>query len=640
MSEKLLTLPDSMPSETDISQFIDQQVPFVDKTGMIRNLLLSRGPYFLARPRRFGKTLLLDTIENIAMGNKKLFKNTDIMKAIPKYDWKTLPVIYIDMSDVSPNPDHFEKSLTDTLISHASHHQVEVDKSSTPSGIFTQLILQLSLRHDPYIKPSRHLTNTNNRQNVVILIDEYDYPLTSNIGNNVKIEIIRAGLRNFYSAIKKNRYFYRFVFITGVTNFFHMSPLSGLNNVTDITFNDNYSSICGFTKTEIIKTFKKYLPYTLQNMKSHNIMDKKSTTDDLIKNIEDWYDGYTWNGNTKVLNPYSVINCLIHGRFDDYWFKSGTSIFIHRLGLNNNSYFNLFMKDRSIIERSPEISLDHHASILTTNDLLHENEVLLQAGYLTIDKIDHAVSPRDFFLKIPNNEIKNSIIRQFIQRLSVPICFSNRVKYWNDRYQNFYDSFCSLNHEKSEELLSSVITSIPFYYALREESIFYVLLFFCLNIGKHRPISEQAVIKCRSDLVIKTPNNDWIIVEVKHFKPNNNQNFNNSIAENTDQIQKSVDNQILSSSSPISISANEKNSNGLDYIPIFDTAILEAGPKTLSSQGDRILDILIKNAFKQITKNKYAVPYLGGKEKVYAAAVAIYDSTFVRIRFKRVVWKT
>jgi hypothetical protein len=297
------------------------------------------------------------------------------------------------------------------------------------------------------------------------------------------------------------------------------------------------------------------------------------------------------------------------------------------------------MKDRSIIERSNEIPLEHHSAILTTNDLLHENEVLLQAGYLTIDKIDDTVSPRKFSLKIPNNEIKNSIIRQFLQRLSVPISFSYLPNYWNDRYQNFYDSFCSLDHEKSEELLSSFIASIPFYYSLREESIFCILLYFCLNIGKHRPISEQAVIKGRADLVIKTPNNDWLIVEVKHYKPKSNQNFNNSIPANASQEQKSEFNQILSSSSPMPIHENGHNSNGPGDIPLFDAPLLEVGPKTLSEKGDRILDVIIQKAFKQIINNKYAVPYLGGREKVYAVAVAIYDSTFVRIRFKRVVWK-
>ncbi|MDR1037682.1 MAG: AAA family ATPase [Deltaproteobacteria bacterium] len=300
MSEKLLSLPESMTSETDISQFIVQQVPFVDKTDMIRKLLLSRGPYFLARPRRFGKTLLLDTIENIALGNKELFQNKDIMKATPKYDWKTFPVIHIDMSDVSSDPKLFEKSLANNLVNHANHHEVNVDMS-TPAGIFTSLISQLSLRHDPYVQPASKLSKTYNRQNVIILIDEYDYPLTSNIGDNDKIEKIRSGLRDFYSAIKKNRYFYRFVFITGVSNFYQMSPLSGLNNVTDITFNTNYSSICGFTKIEIIKTFEKYLPYTLDKMKQRNIMGIKSTVRDLMKNIEDWYDGYSWDGNTNVL---------------------------------------------------------------------------------------------------------------------------------------------------------------------------------------------------------------------------------------------------------------------------------------------------------------------------------------------------
>jgi hypothetical protein len=183
MPEKLLALPESISSETDINQFIVQQVSFVDKTGMIRSLLLSRGPYFLARPKRFGKTLLLDTIENIVLGNKEFFKNMDIMKATPKYKFKTFPVIHIDMSDMSSDPKLFQKSLTDNLVGQADHHNVKVN-NSTPAGIFSQLILQLSLRYDPYVKLARKSTKTYHRQNVIILVDEYDYPQTSNIGDN------------------------------------------------------------------------------------------------------------------------------------------------------------------------------------------------------------------------------------------------------------------------------------------------------------------------------------------------------------------------------------------------------------------------------------------------------------------------
>jgi hypothetical protein len=638
MSNKALSLPLSIISESNLTKYIERKLPFVDKTAMVHELLLDRGPYFLARPRRFGKTLLLDTIKNIALGKKDLFANMNIMKATPKYKWRTFPVLHLDLSEVSSEPNQFEETLKISLLNQAYYHNVKV-RESTPASILSQLIMKLSLRYDPYSVSPRKWMETDIRQNVVILIDEYEYPLTSIIGDNDRIEKIRSGLRDFYSVIKRYRDFYRFVFITGITNFYQMSPLSGLNNITDITFNPDYSSICGFTKSEIIKTFKKYLSDALKNLIQKKIMHPESTVDHLIKTIEDWYDGYTWDGKTKVLNPYSVVNCLANSRFDDYWFQSGTPMFIHRLGLNNNAYFNMFMKDIKIIERSKNIPLEHNASIITQNNMLNENEILLQAGYLTIDKINDETYPRIFSLKIPNTEIKNSIIDQFIQRLRVPITFSHTLDYWNDRYQNFYNSFCSLNYKKSEELFASFITSIPFYYSLSEESIFCILLFFCLNIGKHRPISEQAVIKGRADLVIKTPNNDWIIVEVKYFKPQKKEQTKNSKTVKSTKIQKSITCKTLTPASTISDSINIKNLNNIDSIPLFDPSILEVGPNKLSEKGDKILDIYIQKAFDQIKENKYAEPYLGGKEKVYAAAVAIYDSSFVRIRFKRVVWK-
>ncbi|MDR1039411.1 MAG: AAA family ATPase [Deltaproteobacteria bacterium] len=632
-------LPPLLTHQSSLYDFIESKSPVVDKTALICDLMNKNiGPYFLARPRRFGKTLLLDTINAIANGDKELFGDMAIVKDNLKYDWCQFPVIRIDLSDVDSEPEYFQTTLTNNLKRIADDLEVNVP-DSTPADVFSELVRRVSSNGQPYspysasnnIKPKINVP-----RNVVLLIDEYDFPLMENIGDPIRTEAIRKALRKFYASVKKNMTCFRFVLITGVTKFDQLSPLSGMNNLKDITLEPDYSTICGFTLKEITSTFCEYIPLSLKNMKIKGIMKDGDTEADLLNEIEKWYDGYTWDGNTKVLNPYSVMSCLANSKFENFWYNSGTSMFIHQLGLGRDAYFRLFLNDLSMSSNPTEPVMIPSPNISSTHNLAKENHILFQAGYLTIDRIIVKDGEEKYFLKIPNNEIKNAIVNQFLSKLSIPIGSSDPENYINEQYKEFFDSFCSLDIMKAENLFTSFITSIPYYYELNEEWVFCVLLYFCLNIGKHRPVGESVMIKGRTDLVVRTPSNDWIIIEVKHEKPHTPQKYSGGgCEEKSDKPVRLLDSNAITNPNH----GTSPFSEILSHIPPPGVPSGEIVPMRLTQQGQISLEKNISKAFNQIVARRYTSPYLGSHGNIYAAAVAIYDSSFVRIRFRRVIWK-
>lgn len=629
-------MPPLLTHRQSFGMFIRKELPVVDKTLIIQRMLDNyEGPYFLARPRKFGKTFLLDTIRNIAEGNRHLFSKLSIGQTDSGYDWHPFPVIRLDLSDVSSNPKKFSQSLTDNLVEIAENLGVNIP-TTTPESAFSRLITRLSRMHEPYLNPKDKGPIGKEPQNVVLLIDEYNMPLVATIGKPNKTESIRSKLHDFYSVIKKHDEYFRFVFVTGVTKFDQLSVLSGLNNLKDITLDHLYSEICGFTKSEMVTTFRIYLELALDIMKSKKIFNKDATLDDLVAKIEKWYNGYSWNAETFLFNPYSVMNCINTKTFSDFWYDSGTQFFIHKLGLGTNSYYKLFSRNLIMGKGSSDPSLLNNITISDTHNIIDENEILFQAGYLTIDRIVTVNDETTYFLKIPNSEIRDSIFNQFIKRLTVPLGFETPKNYVNRRYQDFFNAFCSLDVAKTEELFTSFITSVPFYYSLKEEWIYCTLLFFCLNIGKHRPIGESVMIKGRADLILRTPANDWIIIEVKHEKPHNLKGTTDT--GNPDPNNSS---RVLSMDA-ISASTHDTPVYPDDFstVPPPGAPSGEIGPMKLSEAGNKSLEKNIRKAFEQIVSRRYSAPYFGGDEKIYAAAVAVYDSSFVRIRFQRIVWKS
>ena len=273
---------------------------YVDKTEYLYKLIsCGKRLFFFSRPRRFGKSLTLSTLKAIFQGKKELFK--DLYIESQPYDWKTYPVIHIDMgSNASSTPEELKEELISNIESIAREQNVEL-KETLYNKKFEELVKKL---HDRDGK-------------VVILIDEYDKPILNNIENE-NINELQKVMKGFYSVLKTCEPYERFVFITGVGKFLKVSIFSDLNNLTDISMSDDYATMCGYTEKELEENFHSQLI----EMSEYQRIEYNT----FLQKIKKWYDGYKFSEDGEnVYNPVSFAKFIDNkGRFNNYWFETGT----------------------------------------------------------------------------------------------------------------------------------------------------------------------------------------------------------------------------------------------------------------------------------------------------------------------------
>ncbi|TPX28866.1 ATP-binding protein [Cylindrospermopsis raciborskii GIHE 2018] len=343
---------------------------YVDKTSFALKLIKQPGAFFLSRPRRFGKSLFVDTLKEIFEGNEKLFEGLYIHD---KWEWsRKFPVIKIDFADgVLKNREELDEKIRDLLWNNGDRLGVGSKKKSI-SGIFGEIIAGAREQFG---------------ERVVVLVDEYDKPILDNIDNpNIAAEM-REGLKNFYSVLKSQDANLQFVFMTGVTKFSKVSLFSGINQLKDITISEAYSSICGYTETDLRESFGDHL---------------EGVDFDQVRN---WYNGYNWTGSETVYNPYDILLFISEGmRFRNYWFETGSPSFLLKL----------FQKERYFLPNLEGIQVTEE--ILDSFDVEQINPVtlLFQSGYLTIKDIFTDINQIVFCLGIPNMEVKIALNNQFI----------------------------------------------------------------------------------------------------------------------------------------------------------------------------------------------------------------------------------
>jgi hypothetical protein len=593
-------------AEQNFARLIRTRGIYVDKTALIYDLIAGEyafTPLFLSRPRRFGKTLLLDTIQNIFQGRRDLFTGLQIQNRL-KGKWDRLPVINISLNTTKTVPELFESSLLMTVKQAAVTFDIDLRSDNSSSAIL-ELITALS-RKKKLIKRYRNSKlNPPETGNVVLLIDEYDYPLIGNIGNPDKQEDIRLILRDFYSCIKYCSKLLRFVLITGITKFSQLSVFSSLNNTLDISLDSNFANICGFTQEEIELAFAQHLIPTLDKLKSNQMMAQNATVTDLIKRILDRYDGYSWDAITHVLNPYSVSNLFFKKEFGNFWYDSGSPLLTSKISRYKTDYFKIFNKNLSLTPPFPQMDFNR----------LNDTIVLMQAGYLTISSIDPSGAFPKYLLKIPNEEITESIQLELLTHLVIPPEISDASEYLNQTFLDFLDAFGSHDEEKCEEQLSAIFANVvqqdP---KEHNESFFRTILQLLLSFGNKLSVPESCSDIGRSDLVIQTPLEDFIVIEIKHEKAKPSATITNCLNDSHHQPN-------------ISTHENVNSSN-----------VIEIGKK--SEYVLKIHNNNINSAFAQIVNKHYAVKHLGTKSKVYASAISIYGTSDFMVRFKPVVWKT
>ncbi|MDX8394648.1 MAG: AAA family ATPase, partial [Mariprofundales bacterium] len=361
------------------SKIIKGNFCYVDKTAIIQKLVLQDGGYyFLSRPRRFGKSLLVSTLKSLFAGEQDLFTNLAIEK---EWDWsRKHPVIHISFSGGFINsPEVLESILQSQMREHAEYYQIKLTETLA-SMQFRQLI---RLLHDKF-----------NHQ-VVLLIDEYDKPILDNIvSNRDEVAIaVRDTLKGFYAVIKDSDAYLRFVLLTGVSKFSKVSLFSGLNNLQDITLDERFSSLCGYTQSELEHTFSKWLDGV--------DMDK----------LRSWYNGYNFaapNEKHKVYNPFDVLLYLDTRKFKNYWFETGSPSFLIRV---------LEQQGMSALDL---MSLQADEDLLGSFDVAHIplESLMFQTGYLTIIKQEEMADTIFYQLGWPNREVRQSFHVQLLTHLT------------------------------------------------------------------------------------------------------------------------------------------------------------------------------------------------------------------------------
>jgi hypothetical protein len=337
---------------------------YVDKTHFIPKLTSKY--YFLSRPRRFGKSLFLDTLKEAFSGNKELFKG---LYLYDNWDWnKKYPIIKFDLSQAYPDTEeNLIKSLDSFLKAVAKEHQITLEEEIL--GLrFKELIQKLYEKYN---------------QKVVVLIDEYDKPILDVIEDIEKARRNRDILKKFFEILKPSDPYLKLVFLTGVSRFSKVSIFSGLNQLNDITIDRNFSTVCGYTQSELESVFEDRL----------KDFDKEK--------IKVWYNGYSWLGES-VYNPFDILLLFDKKMFKPYWFETGTPTFLIKM----------FMKNKYFIPELENLEVgDEILSNLDVDNIRVEN-LLFQAGYLTIKEFMEEYGT--YILSYPNLEVRKSFNSSFL----------------------------------------------------------------------------------------------------------------------------------------------------------------------------------------------------------------------------------
>ena len=345
---------------------------YIDKTEYVYRMTHTDGTYFfLSRPRRFGKSLLVSTFQSYFEGKKELFEGLAIEKL--EKEWNTYPVLHFDLSKGK----HMEKEqLNRYLLDIIEKQEARFDCKSNR--------IDVNIRLDDLINAVYHKTG----KQVVVLIDEYDAPLLDVAHEKEKLDELRNTMRNFYSPLKGNESMLRFVFMTGITKFSQLSIFSELNNIKNVSMDEPYAGICGITKEEMLTQMSD----DIDALAEHLELSREET----IQELKDHYDGYhfTWP-SPDVFNPYSLLNCFADGRMDDYWFGSGTPTYL----INMMRKYEFLPADLGETIEVGKKDFDAPTETMTTIVPL-----LYQSGYVTIKGYDKPT--KLYLLALPNQEIR------------------------------------------------------------------------------------------------------------------------------------------------------------------------------------------------------------------------------------------
>jgi hypothetical protein len=362
-------------------EIIEENLLYVDKTEQIYHLVTKGSLYFLSRPRRFGKSLLVATLKELFEGKKDLFKDLWIGQN-DVYSYDTFPVLHFNFADYGHKVENFEAILNRKVLSYGEEFDVMLPKT-TLSENFKALVKGISQKG----------------KSVVLLIDEYDKPIIDFFTEYEKAKVNREVLRSFFSPLKglDLEGHLHFLFITGVSKFSRVSLFSDLNNLTDLSNDPLSSTLLGITQEELESNFMDYLSLMAAKY--------KFSIADFLVEVKNWYNGYSFDGETSLYNPYSLLLFLHKQRFDNYWFETGTPTFL--VETIRNEYVNPTELEHFEVDNYffNSFSLEH----------LDIVGLLYQTGYLTIKEASFSIAGSSYILGYPNIEVRHSMIYNLTQ---------------------------------------------------------------------------------------------------------------------------------------------------------------------------------------------------------------------------------
>ena len=383
---------------------------YVDKTAYARRMVDGGRHYFLSRPRRFGKSLFLDTLKDLFEGRESRFRALDIHD---HWDWSVRhPVLRLSFGRGNfREPGHVELSLMEQLAAVERRADVATEFETAP-GRFASLLEAL---HGQAGQP------------VAVLVDEYDKPITDALDLQDVARANRDFLRGVYAVIKDSDAHIRFSFITGVSKFSKVSLFSGLNNLKDITLDPRYSALCGYTDADLDTVFAPELPG----------LDRDR--------IRDWYNGYSWRGDERVYNPFDILLLLDTREFSAHWFETGTPTFL---------VDTLFRRKVSSLALEAMVGSDELLSTFEVDHIATE-ALLFQTGYLTIHRSEPRGGRMFYRLGYPNREVRQSLNESLLRRLTGDA--PRRVEH----SARLYDLLLANDFEGLEALFTAFFASIP-----------------------------------------------------------------------------------------------------------------------------------------------------------------------------------
>ncbi|MCB0842502.1 MAG: ATP-binding protein [Bacteroidetes bacterium] len=472
---------------------IKENLLYVDKTRQMYELICTGNLYFLSRPRRFGKSLLVSKLKHLFSGNKELFEGLYIHEQT-NYDWQPYPVIQFNFAKLGQSVEHLESGIRYLLKQHAEEFNIQLP-DTTLSLQFDYLIKSISQKGKP----------------VVLLIDEYDKPIVDFLTEVEKAKRNQNVLKDFFSPLKDldAQGHIRFLFITGVSKFSKVSLFSDLNNLTDLTIDRLSDDLLGITQDELLTYFTDYIKIAVEHFELKE--------EQLLKDIKFWYNGYAYNPEIKLYNPFSLLNFFNSRRFGNFWFATGTPTFLV------NSIRDQIMQPQELENiKVPETFFDKYS--LEKIDIVG---LLFQTGYLTIKTTETKRHRTKYFLGYPNEEVRLSMVHNLVEAFTY-----KRSSTVGNALLRMEDGLEEGNVKTFIEQLEILLSDISYHLLPKKkdnkqtefeiwEGYFHTIIYLVTSFMGFHVQSEITKHKGRLDLLVET--DDYIyIMEFKLDEPAKN----------------------------------------------------------------------------------------------------------------------